>query len=300
MEELVALSIEFSSIKLEHRRSAVGLAKVGVGCFDDVYSKVPSSDGQFGVLSLFSILAPFNLQEAFADGLQVELYSEKSSLELICAGRLETLDFVHTVIEKEKIRHPANRKSVLKPLCDSTKIMVPLYFKAGDTFSIAAGSINMEIRVFTVLEENALKSTTCASCLLDDPLSSEVVLEMPAAIQTSVDLTDRSCELSDESEEDAEDLQCDSDASLDGFVQNFLGKTNQVSVAPVAVRESVQSMESVQTQLTALKQKVRAEGKGREEDDASRIKFRRPKKPKVPHYMMPARTPSFQDMLRKR
>ncbi|RYH12869.1 hypothetical protein EON65_37065 [archaeon] len=301
MEELVALSIEVSSLKLEHRRGSVGLAKIGVGCFDDIYRKVPPTEEHFGVMSLFSFPASFTLQELFTEGVQFELYSEKSSLELVCAGRLEKVDEINMVLDNASsnrtLHHRSMMNSVLKQISAPIRLMLPLYFKTGDTFTIAAGSVEMELRVYRVIAENGMCSSLCQ---LDNPLSNQVVLQMPAA-QTSMDLTDRSSELSEESSELIE--PCDSDASLDDFVQTFLAQTSakkKIPNPPTVLRESVQSVETVQTQLSALKHKVRErEGRG-DADEGSHFKFRRPKKPKVPHYMMPARTPSFQDMLRKR
>jgi hypothetical protein len=168
MEEIKEFAVNYhiSQLEVNHRRSLLGLVKISVGNCAYSYRKVPVGKVDFGLLSLFSLEGCQGLENIMKGELQIEFYSEKSGLELICAGKVPIAPFQRITSD---ISHRKQDHGKILVLESSTEeLVIPLYHKTGETFSIVAGQVNVIARLLRVQRSNLNLATplSCQTCCL--------------------------------------------------------------------------------------------------------------------------------------
>lgn len=290
---IYALSLQFSSLLVTNRREMIDLVKVGVGGCDWIYRKVTGGNA-FNCLSVFSV--PLDKAETFLEGVtQIEFYSERAGLELLCAGKLESCRFAPCAVAAAAPHRPALGKRMFSPVSVSEQLTIPLYFNTKGIFSIHAGQVLLVVQVFRVLPD-LTPTGICSNCIPATSPSMEVVIprQLPVPEQPGSDAgTDDDSYSSTGSIE-----QCESDGtdSVDDFVQTFF--THRL---PSSSRQEEQEQvleQDTQEQLEVSRQPLPQQQSYRRRTVLGFHQSRR--KSEQPHYMQPARTAAFPETLRKR
>eukprot|EP00981_Chlorochromonas_danica_P010566 scaffold3290_cov165-Ochromonas_danica.AAC.9 len=307
---LLAINFQFTHFHIQNRREEVDVVKIGLGKCDSVYRRVPADSDSFSLLSLFSIEKE-EMEDVWDGVLQVEFYSERQQgLVLVCAAVVD-----HCVFEKQpaataKSPYIATQR-LLRPIASCSHSM-PLFYWTQQVFSISAGCVDLLVEIFLVQKELAAREN-CSLCKLSNnplpaPVEPSVALPPPPPpsppILPVIERTRRYSGDSTSDDEDEGDDDDETDDSLDDFVQRWLVRNEVRDKTPaprplpsVAIETKAEDSYDTKFNISVEASSSIAPKPGRSHH--SRILIKQKAKG-LPHYMLPARQPTFAESLRKR
>jgi hypothetical protein len=163
MGDAGAVDLQVHRLQLFHRRSAVKLLKIRIGSYEDIYTKIPLDDEPFGCFSLFALPNNVNHMELLEGGIQIELYSQDGALELICAGKVDIIDYLPGS-GNPAFDHRVYGNDICIPITTSKETCIVLYFKTQDVFCMVAGEIRISIQILSVRRAKVNQTVICSTC----------------------------------------------------------------------------------------------------------------------------------------
>lgn len=306
---LLAINFQFTDFRVQNRREEVDVVKIGLGKCDSVYRRVPADSDSFSLLSLFSIEKD-EIEDVWEGVLQVEFYSERQQgLELVCAAVVD-----HCVFEKQPVATTMSSyittQRLLRQLASCSHSM-PLFYWTQQVFSISAGCVDLLVEVFLVQKELAAREN-CSLCKLSNnllPTPTEPSVALPPPRPPVIPVSERtqaysSNSASNDDEDGVDDEDDETDDSLDDFVQRWLVRNEVRDKTPsprplpsVTIESRAEDTHEKKVNISVEARSSVASKPGRSHH--SRIVIKQKAKG-LPHYMLPARQPSFAESLRKR